>query len=1026
MDNKNDSAFKKISNTVPIKQNKEIKSFIKQLKNKEKYFFDIPEEYRLHPAIVIAERKLGIRESTKRGYDIIKNSFFVEELVLNKAWNDEIEEKNIITYFADFFAYYEFLQGDIYENACYYKYVFSQDIINKYSIDISKINFRSFVDRNIDDFTLEFSDAEMRRYSEAERDKIALKKWVIKFNNCQTYDKFKQITINLRRSVFSGYLDFFIYNFIYSDNENKFKIITQYLNNNNLFKFEKVLCLIFNPYEVLDAYDNSKFYSSSTSQKWKNRLKSFVENLKNDEVEFVVGSCFDECTHYFVWYKIGKLRNCKNDYAPILVKTYRFFESFEEFANFLGNDLSNCDLSQAILPDLNITKYLINDNTKLPIQYQSNITYALRKYYDRRKKCFTVEQTWTNGYGKVIKLYNHKFDYFFDFVYFLKNDLTDSDLLFCDGLKNVSDFSDLNLKNAVLKSDILDKLNINYKVVSKAVEYFDESKSNEIETVNVLTAEREELSFEETLKFQKIYYVTDLHLLHRLHNADCKTNNDELYVLQTVIDSLLKDVEFGGNNVILIGGDTSSDFKYFELFIKLLRTSIDEDNHDVKVIFTLGNHELWSFAGKDFKDYGGTKFDQTMGMEFDEIVEKYRKVISDNNMYLLQNNLIFKYDWNNIEEISTEELKNLSKTELLNRTSRARLILFGGLGFAGYNEKFNANQFIYKFAINREQEIEESKKFERLYEKICDNLSDRRVVIFTHMPQKDWCSNNVQIKGFVYVSGHTHRNYFYDDGDYRIYADNQIGYYQNSCRLKYFYLEDDYDLFATYENGIYEIKREEYIDFNLGKHIHINFSRKFDKLYMLKKNGYYMFILQALNDNLYILNGGAIKRLAYKTVGYYYENMDKVISYIKTPLDNFSNYQKQIANGIKSIGGSGNIHGAIIDIDFFNHIYVNPIDLTVTAYWARDIINKVIYDNIPALLQRNCPDIYSNYLKSVKDESETSFVLKRPLTVKPVQLYLDTDIYRASRQIKKMQKLNSNILGIWIEPKSKKLKDSID
>ena len=93
MDNKNDSAFKKISNTVPIKQNKEIKSFIKQLKNKEKYFFDIPEEYRLHPAIVIAERKLGIRESTKRGYDIIKNSFFVEELVLNKAWNDEIEEK---------------------------------------------------------------------------------------------------------------------------------------------------------------------------------------------------------------------------------------------------------------------------------------------------------------------------------------------------------------------------------------------------------------------------------------------------------------------------------------------------------------------------------------------------------------------------------------------------------------------------------------------------------------------------------------------------------------------------------------------------------------------------------------------------------------------------------------------------------------------------------------------------------------------------------------------------------------------
>ena len=154
--------------------------------------------------------------------------------------------------------------------------------------------------------------------------------------------------------------------------------------------------------------------------------------------------------------------------------------------------------------------------------------------------------------------------------------------------------------------------------------------------------------------------------------------------------------------------------------------------------------------------------------------------------------------------------------------------------------------------------------------------------------------------------------------------------------------------------------------------------------------------------------------------------MDKVISYIKTPLDNFSNYQKQISEEIKAIGGSGNIHGAIIDIDFFNHLYINPVDLTVTAYWASDIINKVVFDDTPTLLQSNCPEIYANYLKQIESKSETAIVINKSSIVNPPQFYLDTDIYRASREIKKMQKLSSNILSIWIEPETKKLSDNND
>ena len=1002
---------------------KDIKNYIKQLQKKELYFFGVPEELRLNSSIVAIERELGIRKTIKKGFNIINNTFFVEEIVLHKEWNDEIVEKTITTFFSCFETYFEFLQGDIYENACYYKYNFTQEEIDKYSIDILKINFRSFIQYDIDNFTLAFSENEILQYNEAEKRKINLKKWLVKFNNCQTYEEFKQVYSNLKKSAFSNNLNFFLFNFIYGNNENVFNIITQFLNDNNIFNFEKVLCLKFNSYEVLNAYDNSKFYLSATAKKWKDRLKFFIEELENKEIAFTTIIYFDKDLHFFVCREIGKPKNYQsiNGYIPTLVDAYRYFETFDELAKFLDYDLSNCDLSQAILPDLELSKYKINEQTKLPINFEKNFTYNVTKIFDRFKNHFLVKQIWLNEFGKIIKEYNHTFNYFCDYVHFLKNDLSDADLLFCDGLSNVIDFSDLNLTNAKLKSNILDKLGVRYELISNTVESFGQTKANELETVNALIAEREQLSFEETLKCQKIYYITDLHLLHRLHNANCKSYYDKFYVFQKIIDSLLNSVHSWEKNIILIGGDTSSDFAFFELFVKQLRTSIDERKLDVQVIFTLGNHELWDFVGDKFNEFGGSNFDNTKRITFDEIVDKYRKVITENKMYLLQNNLIFKYDWNSIEEISAEEIKNLSQTQLLNRLKKARLILFGGLGFAGCNNEFNANQLIYRLAINRQQEIEESKKFEELYEKICADLSDKRVIIFTHMPQKDWCSSNMQVKGFIYVNGHTHRNYFYDDGDYRLYSDNQVGYYQERCKLKYFYLEDDYDLFATYENGIYEISREDYVDFYIGKNINMDFFRDFDKLYMLKKNGYYLFILQSANGNLNILNGGAIKRLANNTVHYYYENMDRVISYIKTPLDNFSDYQKQISDEIKAIGGSGNIHGAIIDIDFFNHIYVNPIDLSVTAYWASDIVNKIIFEDTPTLLKCKCPQLYANYLKQIESKSKTALVLNKSSIVRPPQFYLDTDIYRASREIKKMQKLSSNILSLWVEPENKKI-----
>lgn len=797
---------------------------IEELNNKTIYFSNMEKKYRYNSDIIKTERQLGIRRVIRKGYDVFFNRFFVEEIVLFKNYLDEINEKELLTFFYDFAAYYGFLQGDIYQNACYYKCNFSQYEISNFLIDLNKMNFTSFINYDIEDFSNEF---------------------------------------------------------------------------------------------------------------FKNNIKQFY-NL-------------------------------------------------------------------------------------------SNLEYETKKFYDNIKNCFIVEQKWKDKTGKVISEYCHTFKYFFDFVHFLKSDLSDTDLskadLICyDALQNIKKFSELNFTNAKLENNFLVKFNLTFKLgIENVVGCYSTIQNNSVETIKSFTPDRGFLSLIETLNCQTIYYISDLHLMHRISNANCKNFKCIQEKVQEIINSLLNCIRRGDESsyliggysyTVLIGGDISSDFQLFKLFVNMLKKSIDEDELDVKVIFTLGNHEFWDYEG----------------MSIDEVIYTYKKIINDNDMYLLQNNILFIDDKAryNIEEISSDELKSLSKDALKSRLMRARLILFGGVGFSGYNGEFNANQFIYRNALNRQQEIEESKKFEELYKKICADLSDKRVVVFTHMPQIDWCSQNEPHKGFVYVNGHTHRNYFYDDGDYRIYADNQIGYHQENCHLKYFYLDDDYDIFENYEDGIFEITKEAYIDFHRGKNIAMDFYREGYNIFMLKKNSVYCFIAKNKKGYLLILNGGNLKRLDCKDLNYYYENMDKVISYIKTPLDNFSNYQKQIADEIKAIGGSGNIHGAIIDIDFFNHLYVNPVDLTVTAYWASDIVNKVIFEDTPALLQSNCPNIYANYLKQIESKSETALVLNKSSIVKPAQLYLDTDIYRASREIKKLQKLSSNILSVWIEPEAKKLSDNND
>ncbi|MCR5154664.1 MAG: hypothetical protein K6B75_07445, partial [Lachnospiraceae bacterium] len=126
--------------------------------------------------------------------------------------------------------------------------------------------------------------------------------------------------------------------------------------------------------------------------------------------------------------------------------------------------------------------------------------------------------------------------------------------------------------------------------------------------------------------------------------------------------------------------------------------------------------------------------------------------------------------------------------------------------------------------------------------------------------------------------------------------------------------------------------------------------------------------------------------------------------------------------------GIGRIHGAIIDVDDIVlirgkvveggcHLFINPNDGTITPYYAENIEKKYVYHSFPALIYDCCPKLYDNYIELLSSSDDEGIIIKpvdeTALTIKPI-LYSNTDIYKVSREIRKMQKLKQDILTTWM------------
>ena len=829
--------------------------------------------------------------------------------------------------------------------------------------------------------------------------------WLDKFNACSTYEELKKVCGKYERSAFFEKmpLRFFLFQYAYHDPSDKRRmdILMEYLSKDYCGgEAVQGLCLIYNPEEVVQKFNYNQ-QSKVTNSRRKKEVRDFANDWVNHNVVTETRGYFDSQTHlYCNETSVYQYTNCRGRKVlyrleSCCVKVCHVFTAFEDFASSRNRDLRNCDLSGAIDLEIDTSMYQTDSTTKLPVTADTDILYSISKSYWKDK--FIVIQQWKNSKGQTIAKQLHKFEYFFDFVSFLKGDLSDSNLVLCEGLKYLNNTNELELKDARLTSSICEKFGIPYEKYTynqKFIQEFPPTEKNEEETAVILQESRELASSDMSRSYNQISYITDLHLMHRIQNAGCRSREDVILTLQKIVDVIVQE----SHDITLIGGDVSSDFSIFELFVKLLDNSACGNQ---TFLFVLGNHEFWEFPD----------------LSVEQITDKYRKLLEEYDMYLLQNDLFYENEVDNHGIIPYAELEQMTHTELTEKLRCSRLIVLGGTGFSGCNEEFNANDGIYRNTINREMEIQESQKFEKLYQKLLPVLGQKNTVIFTHSPQKDWNSNPNAHAKFVYVSGHTHRNVFYDDGEERIYADNQIGYRNNNPHLKDFLMDWEYDYFSDYEDGIYEITAQAYQDFMRGTNISMDFSRKIHILYMLKKNGYYCFIHKSKQGLLSILHGGILKRLEHKDIQYYYDHMDQMIATIKPPMDKYTAFQEKVAGTIQKIGGYGRIHGCIIDINFFNHVYVNPIDLTVTGYWASDVVQKVVYPNIPSLLKEQCPQLYTNYQKLIEGKRTDPLMAKQKETQLAMvpQLYLDTDIYKASREISKMQRLGCRILTIWNE-----------
>lgn len=497
---------------------------------------------------------------------------------------------------------------------------------------------------------------------------------------------------------------------------------------------------------------------------------------------------------------------------------------------------------------------------------------------------------------------------------------------------------------------------------------------------------------------QRIYYVSDLHLEHQLD-----INNKTLHDISTIIEDKIEELLVGvpdRNSTLLIAGDTADGEQLTALFFKKLRSYWKG-----QIVAVVGNHELWD-------SYCETN------RTVDTIISTLKDVCESNHLLVLENELLVFYKGREWTKFTEEDIQNARPDELKSICDKSLLIILGGNGFSGCNPRFNADAGLYRDKLSRTEEIARSERFRNIHDKLKECVGDNRIIVLTHTAPEDWTTGKLN-SHWIYVFGHNHHNrYAFNDNEPCILGDNQIGYRPRIWRLKCFELENmmRYDPLSHLPDGIHEISAHTYKDFNRCMGIDIDDFKRQGHIYAIKRCGVYMFIYESRKVS--ILAGGGL-RTGYHDKQYYYDNMPQYVSQIRKLFTPYYNALSHISESVKKIGGSGRIHGSIVDIDFYNHLYLDPYNGEVKPYFAYDMVNKIFYKDIYHLVQQSPHMIDRNkYLLKLGENEKGKKKLfltdsKKVLASVP-RIVFDTEMYEPSRNMRSVQYvLEQNVIRFW-------------
>lgn len=672
----------------------------------------------------------------------------------------------------------------------------------------------------------------------------------------------------------------------------------------------------------------------------------------------------------------------------------------------------------------------------------------IHKYYDSEENIFKIKLEVTcnrkisesdeddaSNHLYYITVWFTDFDSFYGF---LDGNLFDAEL------ENYSfsgiDLARYNIKGAVISSEILQSQGLyDGTYFSMIKNHLDNNMdnvigANEIAIPDGFCYPKPVDDIYEADTHITFFYISDIHLTHQVSNKfNDKATKEEVHsYLKHLARSMISSVgEIPCNSYLLIAGDTSAIFE-FEIIFYTELVKVYPSSH---IIVVPGNHELWD-----------------PWVDIDENLTVHRKFFTDLGITFLQNDLMLLSNWEKHEIIREAEISEISEEELRKRAQHCPVSIWGGLGFSGLNEEFNASKIQYGKSFDAlprnaalQKDIQETSRSNAIYQKVLRSLGKNRVVVLTHTNKEDWNADDYN-PYWIYVNGHSHHNFF-DVSDKRIiYADNQIGYQTKNIGLKYFYCDNDYDIFAYLQDGIHKITREQYIDFNRSKLVHITFRREYGTIYMIKRNSLYMFLIYCKyshrsNDaQLWLMNGGKLmklKRNSLDDLSYYYEHIEEYVKSVNKLLHKYSGGQQKLSEFVKLLGGSGTVHGCIIDVDkpkqfsgiSYCHLFINPIDGKVTPYFANDVTSRYVYRDFKTLLQKRkeCSLMAENYL-NLEQESQQKIpsaqYFEPPGGWEHVTSMRNEDymydeggyIYKISRIIKSLQYcVEKNIVRLWNE-----------